>query len=39
MFLKTETRAVLKGSAGNDELGVSIPMNHDIETVTTVSFD
>jgi len=39
MFLSSETRFNMKGSADNEEMGVSIPMEHDIETMTTVSLD
>jgi hypothetical protein len=39
MFLSAETRANLKGSADNEDMGVAIPMNHDIEMITTVSLD
>lgn len=39
MFLRSESHAILKGSADNEDMGVAIPMDHDIETVTTVSLD
>jgi hypothetical protein len=39
MFLRSDARSVLEGSADNEDMGVSIPMNHDIETITTVSLD
>jgi hypothetical protein len=39
MFLSVESRTVLKGSADNEEMGVSIPMDHNIESITTVSLD
>jgi hypothetical protein len=39
MFLSVETHAVMKGSADNEEMGVFIPMDHNIETTTTVRLD
>ncbi|MDH3216020.1 MAG: hypothetical protein OEN01_06970 [Candidatus Krumholzibacteria bacterium] len=39
MFLSAETHAVLKGSADNEDMGVAIPMNHDIKTITSVRLD
>jgi hypothetical protein len=39
MFLSSESRATMKGSADNEDMGVAIPMDHDFETITTVSLD
>ena len=39
MFLRAESNANIKGSADNEEMGVSIPMDHEIETITTVNLD
>ncbi len=39
MLLSAESQSVVSGSAGNEEMGMSIQMKHDIETVTKVSLD
>jgi hypothetical protein len=39
MFLSSESRLTMSGSADNEDMGVSIPMNHDIKTITTVTLD
>lgn len=39
MVLRTESHSVLEGLAENQDMGVSVPMNHDITTVATVTLD
>jgi hypothetical protein len=39
MLVSNEAHSVVEGSADNDEMGMSIQMKHDIETVTKLSLD
>jgi hypothetical protein len=39
MFVRSDSRVVVQGSADNEDMGVSIPMKHNIKMITTVSLD